>query len=159
MKELNNFRQFLTENEGNPAVDYYVEQITNDVIESTENIQDANEYLDELIQGIEGVRESLSSIFNRDGLDEAYEKEGGKTISVYPFYNEKLAQKLFAMGIEDGYDLDSFLGKKLGGYWVDGDPEGDGTMMYRVQEPTYTELKTRIKNLFKQVMDGSIDEV
>jgi len=147
----------MNENEENSAVDYYVEQITNDVIE-TENIQDANEYLDELIQGIEGIREFLPTIFNRDDLDEAYEKEEGKTISVYPFYNEQLAQKLFAMGIEDGYDLDSFLGKKLGGYWVDGDPEGDGTMMYNVQEPTYTELKTRIKNLFKQVMGGSIDE-
>lgn len=157
MNELNKFRQFLTENEGNSAVDYYVEQITNDVIE-TENIQDANEYLDELIQGIEGIREFLPTIFNRDGLDETYEKEEGKTISVYPFYNEQLAQKLFAMGIEDGHDLDRFLGKKLGGYWFDGDSEGDGTMMYNVQEPTYTELKTRIKNLFKQVMDGYIDE-
>ena len=38
-------------------------------------------------------------------------EDEGKTISLYPFYNEKLAQKLFAMGIKDGYDWEEFLGK------------------------------------------------
>jgi len=84
-------------------------------------------------------------------------EDEGKTISLYPFYNEELAQKLFAMGIKDGYDWEEFLGKKLGGYWV-GDPEGDGTMMYNVQEPLYTELKDRLKVLFKQIMTDTLEE-
>ena len=88
-------------------------------------------------------------------------EDEGKTISLYPFYNEELAQKLFAMGIKDGYDWDEFLGKKLGGlssgYW-EGDPEGDGTMMYNVKEPLYTELRDKIKVLLKQIMAGHFDD-
>ena len=61
------------------------------------------------------------------------------------------------MGINDGYDWEEFLGKKLGGYW-EGDPEGDGTMMYNVQEPLYTELKDRLKVLFKQIMTDTLEE-
>jgi len=90
------------------------------------------------------------------------ENEGqGKTISLYPFYNEELAQKLFAMGINDGYDWEEFLGKKLGGlasgYW-EGDPEGDGTMMYNVQEPLYSELRDKIKVLLKRIMTDTLEE-
>ena len=86
------------------------------------------------------------------------ENEGqGKTISLYPFYNEELAQKLFAMGINDGNDWDDFLVKKLGGYWV-GDPEGDGTMMYNVQEPLYSELRDKIKVLLKRIMTDTLEE-
>jgi len=84
------------------------------------------------------------------------DEDEGKTISLYPFYNEKLAQKLFAMGIKDGFEWDDFLGKKLGGLWK-GDPEGDGTMMYDIKEPLYTELRDRIKVLLKQIMSGTID--
>ena len=84
------------------------------------------------------------------------EEDKGKTISLYPFYNEKLAQKLFAMGIKDGYDWEEFLGKKLGGFW-EGDPEGDGTMMYNIKEPIYSELRDRIRVLLKQIMAGTVD--
>jgi len=93
-------------------------------------------------------------------LESIYEdiKEGeGKTISLYPFYNEELAQKLFAMGIKDGYDWDDFLVKKLGGYWK-GDPEGDGTMMYNVQEPLYSELRDKLKVLLKRIMTDTLEE-
>ncbi len=90
------------------------------------------------------------SVLNED-------EDEGKTISLYPFYNEKLAQKLFAMGIKDGYDWDDFLVKKLDGYW-EGDPEGDGTMMYNVQEPLYSDLKNRIKSLLKQIMTDTLEE-
>jgi len=93
-------------------------------------------------------------------LESIYEdiKEGeGKTISLYPFYNEELAQKLFAMGINDGYDWDDFLVKKLGGYW-EGDAEGDGTMMYNVQEPLYSELRDKIKVLLKRIMTDTLEE-
>lgn len=94
---------------------------------------------------------------NLESIYEDLNEDEGKTISLYPFYNEKLAQKLFAMGIKDGYDWDEFLGKKLGGYW-EGDPEGDGTMMYNVQEPLYSELKDRIKVLLKQIMTDTLEE-
>ena len=60
------------------------------------------------------------------------------------------------MGIKDGFEWDDFLGKKLGGLWK-GDPEGDGTMMYDIKEPLYTELRDRIKVLLKQIMSGTID--
>lgn len=80
-----------------------------------------------------------------------------QTISSYPFYNEEFAQKLFSIGIKDGYDWDNFLVRKLRGAW-DGDPEGDGTMMYNVKEPLYTELRTEIKNLVKQIMAGYFDD-
>ena len=98
----------------------------------------------------------------REGMDlesiyEDLKEDEGKTISLYPFYNERLAQKLFAMGIKDGYDWDEFLGKKLGGFW-EGDPEGDGTMMYNVQEPLYTELRDRIKVLLKRIMTDTLEE-
>ena len=94
------------------------------------------------------------SVLNED-------EDEGKTISLYPFYNEELAQKLFAMGIKDGYDWDEFLEKKLGGlssgYWK-GDPEGDGTMMYNVKEPLYSELRNGIKILLKQIMTDTLEE-
>ena len=93
---------------------------------------------------------------NLESIYEDLKEDEGKTISLYPFYNEELAQKLFDIGIKDGYDWEEFLGKKLGGYW-DGDAEGDGTMMYNVQEPLYTELRDRIKVLLKQIMAGTID--
>ena len=100
---------------------------------------------------------NLESIY-----EDLKENEGqGKTISLYPFYNEELAQKLFAMGINDGYDWDDFLVKKLGGlsggYW-EGDPEGDGTMMYNVKEPLYSELKNGIKILLKRIMTDTLEE-
>ena len=96
---------------------------------------------------------NLESIY-----EDLKENEGqGKTISLYPFYNEELAQKLFAMGINDGNDWDDFLVKKLGGYWV-GDPEGDGTMMYNVQEPLYSELRDKIKVLLKRIMTDTLEE-
>ena len=94
---------------------------------------------------------------NLESIYEDIKEDEGKTISLYPFYNEKLAQKLFAMGIKDGYDWDKFLDKKLGGYW-EGDPEGDGTMMYNVQEPLYSELKDRIKVLLKRIMTDTLEE-
>jgi len=84
-------------------------------------------------------------------------EDEGKTISSYPFYNEELAQKLFSIGIKNGHDWEEFLGRKLGGYW-NGDSEGDGTMMYNVQEPLYTELKTKINSLVKQIMAGYFDD-
>lgn len=83
-------------------------------------------------------------------------EDEGKTISLYPFYNEELAQKLFAIGIKDGNDWDDFLVKKLGGLW-NGDPESDGTMMYNVKEPLYSDLKNKIKVLLKQIMAGTVD--
>ena len=65
------------------------------------------------------------------------------------------------MGIKDGYDWDDFLVKKLGGlsggYW-EGDPEGDGTMMYNVKEPLYSELKNGIKILLKRIMTDTLEE-
>lgn len=102
-------------------------------------------------------KKSYRERMNLESIYEDMNEDEGKTISLYPFYNEELAQKLFDMGIKDGYDWEEFLGKKLGGYW-EGDPEGDGTMMYNVQEPLYSELKDRIKVLLKQIMAGTIDE-
>ena len=61
------------------------------------------------------------------------------------------------MGIKDGYAWDDFLGKKLGGFW-NGDPEGDGTMMYNIKEPLYSELRSRIKTLLKQIMADTLEE-
>ena len=102
-------------------------------------------------------KKSYREGMNLESIYEDLNGDEGKTISLYPFYNEELAQKLFDIGIKDGYDWEEFLGKKLGGYW-EGDPEGDGTMMYNVQEPLYTELRDRIKVLLKQIMSGTIDE-
>jgi hypothetical protein len=94
---------------------------------------------------------------NLESIYEDIKEDEGKTISLYPFYNEKLAQKLSTMGIKDGYDWDEFLVKKLGGLWK-GDPEGDGTMMYNVQEPLYSELRDKIKILLKQIMTDTLEE-
>ena len=94
---------------------------------------------------------------NLESIYEDLKEDEGKTISLYPFYNERLAQKLFAMGIKDGYAWDDFLGKKLGGFW-NGDPEGDGTMMYNIKEPLYSELRSRIKTLLKQIMADTLEE-
>lgn len=101
-------------------------------------------------------KKSYRESMNLESIYEDLKENEGKTISLYPFYNEELAQKLFAMDIKDGYDWEEFLGRELGGYW-EGDPEGDGTMMYNVQEPLYTELRDRIKVLLKRVMAGTVD--
>lgn len=93
---------------------------------------------------------------NLESIYEDLNEDEGKTISLYPFYNEELAQKLSAIGIKDGYDWDDFLVKKLGGLWK-GDPEGDGTMMYNIQEPLYSDLRNRLKVLLKQIMAGTVD--
>jgi hypothetical protein len=156
MKELNTFRKFLAEEQINE--DYFneakfTEYNNNELAAYVKNNPKDKEAEKELHKRAQGIK-ALSR--TDEGFLDLNEDEG-KTISLYPFYNEKLAQKLFAMGIKDGYDWDDFLGKKLGVYW-EGDPEGDGTMMYNVQEPLYSEIKDRIKVLLKRIMTDTLEE-
>ena len=94
-------------------------------------------------------------------LSESTSESEGETLSIYPFGNDIFTEALKNLGIENGYELDTFIGMELAekGIEWEGDPENDGTMMYNIPEEQYSEIKKVVGKMFKRFLPSNFHPV